>query len=256
MTRFRLPRLPRRLLVQAAWIVAVGGTSTAQADPLDANACLESPARAAQVAASDGSMVATLQSALGEVAVPEHVQRIFARLVDASRSGAPREYRLLGYSGPTFTAHAAAPGHVLVSQRVWIDSGVEEADIAAVLAHELAHLKLLHAHAAGCRALKFVDDARWDLGAAVQAVLRVARQDRDVAKAWNAMHQRFELEADAHAVTVLRAAGYPPQALARLLRRLASQSDAQARGGDSATHTHPALAARIEAVERVVVTRY
>ncbi|HEU4621193.1 MAG TPA: M48 family metalloprotease [Burkholderiaceae bacterium] len=217
---------------------------------IDTPACVTSPIRAQQVAASDSAMVATLQAALGEVAVPESVKLIFARLTAANSAEPARDYKLLGYRGPAFTAHAAAPGVVLVSDRLWTEAGRSESDIAAVLAHELAHLQLAHSHIAGCRALKFVDSEEWDIGAAVQAVLKVAKKEPSVAQAWNTMQQRFEFEADALGLTFLRRAGYDPRALPRLLRRLSERSDSAERDAQTTASTHPALQRRIEAAER------
>lgn len=216
------------------------------AGAFDAQACLASDLRAQQTAASDRAMAAALREALGTVDVPPAVSALYARLIVAAGLGAPRDFMLVGVDGPAFAAHAAAPNVVLLSKAVWTDAASTD-EIAAVLAHELSHLRARHAQIAGCRALRFVDDDRWDVGRALQAVLRVAKTEPAVASAWNAMLRRFEFEADAAALDVLRAADIDPRALLRLLARVDAASH-PAEGADDATHPSPR--ARIDALER------
>lgn len=197
-------------------------------------------------------MVATMRGALGEVDVPPAIRRTFERLVTHSGGAPASAYTLLGYRGTVFTAHAAWPRVVLISDKMWLD-GSSEDDVAAVLAHEIAHLQLKHSRIAGCRALKFVDTETWTIADAVQAVLRIAKTEPLVAQAWGAMLRRFEFEADALALDILRNGNFDPGALARLLTRLADEHVESDRTAAGHSATHPALRERIAALQAAAV---
>jgi metalloprotease len=118
---------------------------------------------------------------------------------------------------------------------------IDEHELAAVLAHEVAHIELGHSRQAEVRETM----TRWatmalppGMGAAVKMGARVAVQALKKRSSREA-----ELEADAWALGLLKQAGRDPEAMARFLKKTAAWS-----GGGGLWSTHPAAADRIEAL--------
>lgn len=186
-----------------------------------------------------------------------HRQRItahFDALVSADGDAVP--HRLLFRDGKVIGANALAlpDGSIVVTdQLVDLAGGGEDADalLAAVLAHELGHVRerhglrlMLQASATGLFMAWYVGDFSALLAGAPAALLHASYS------------RTMEADADAYAVRMLRANGRSPEGLATMLERLEAshrKADDGGDGGDGGVRlhyldSHPATAARIRAI--------
>ena len=183
---------------------------------------------------------------------PEEQQRIeaiFARLRTSLADESAREAatRLVLRGGGLLGANAfALPSGLVVVTDELLEQLEEDDELAAVLAHELGHLR--HRH--GLRLLLqnlgvgvLVAGALGDfvsissLAASVPTVLLQLQYSRS-----------FELEADDFALDLLEHAGLPPRALAGALERMTTFRG-EAPDRLAYFSTHPATAQRIERIE-------
>jgi predicted Zn-dependent protease len=152
---------------------------------------------------------------------------------------------------------ASPGGHIFLTRALVECAGSEDA-LAAVIAHEIAHIQLRHA-AAIIENQRMVRDltaaadraasiAAKELSAAERAVLfrESVRETIDVLLK-NGFTQAQEFDADAEAMALLAGAGYNPQGLIEILKVL-DKSQKDHPGGFNATH--PAPAWRIGNAER------
>lgn len=174
----------------------------------------------------------------------------------AKKSSMPRTYRgyhfgILETSEPNAYA---CPGGIILITRGLIKLCQNEDELAAVLAHEVAHV----AHKDGVNS---INKARWtevlttagtqaakQYGSGVTGSLVSMFESSidDVFKtiAVNGYSREAEKNADREAVTTLTRAGYDPGALAAILGRLSSKG-----GGGGIFRSHPLTTDRVEAVK-------
>ena len=144
-------------------------------------------------------------------------------------------------------AFAGPNGYIFVTRGA-LDLMEDESEFAGVLAHEMTHV--LHLH--GLQGVK--DASRAD---AVKKGLGVALKQKDRFGLFNTFaepvkegvintgyNQPQEFDADKNGVSIVVAAGYDPNGLARFLERLGG------RGG--AFSTHPGSAARVSRVKQQI----
>ena len=148
-------------------------------------------------------------------------------------------------------AFAAPGGLIFVSRGMSQLAGSEDA-LAAVLAHEIAHVQLQH----GIKAIKksrfaeigslLADEATKNLGAGERGKLEAAFggsiEDITSTLMTAGYSKTAEYQADKEAVTILRRAGYDPRALEDLLGALAAQEGKKKGFFD----THPPASTRAE----------
>jgi beta-barrel assembly-enhancing protease len=177
----------------------------------------------------------------------------------ARKSSQPRTYR--GYHfGILETSDMnayACPGGIILITRGLIKECQNEDELAAVLAHEAAHV----AHKDG---VKSINQARWTEvlttagaeatrqyagGVAGQLVTLFESSIDDVFKTLvvNGYSRGAEESADREAVSTLTRAGYNPAALAAILARLNSRG-----GGGGIFRSHPLTSQRVDAVKTLV----
>ena len=205
-------------------------------------------------------------SFLDDVLLRDYLQGIVDRLTVAADATAepeaPRRFVVEVLRDPTFNAFALPGGFICMHTGTVVDAqGVDE--LAAVFAHEMSHITQRHvaqkiAHAG--------TDTLISVGSLVLAILAGAAGNGNAAQGLAmggqaaaidrtlAFSRNVERDADRVGIAVLRASGYPPQAMASMLERLQSMSrldggdvfaflqdhpldseriaDAQARGGD------------------------
>lgn len=189
---------------------------------------------------SQGSQIATPQVDPQEVAIAEAehpkilaayggtyedsrlettVARIVGRLVAASPEPW-RSYRLTILNSPIINAFALPGGYVYVTRGLLALTS-DSSELAAVIAHEMAHVTQRHAFA---RAAK-VEQAQM-VGRVVQEVVHdpavartaMASSERSLAS----FSQAQELEADQMGIETMAKAGYDPFGAARFLHAMAS----------------------------------
>jgi len=147
----------------------------------------------------------------------------------------------------------ACPGGLILVCRGLVDCCRSEDALAAVLAHEIAHV----AHKDGLRAIKKSRLTAALTTLSVEAARNLGSEDLkklteqfagsidDVVQALvnNGYARKFEYEADAAAVANLREVGYSPHALANMLEVMATRWDPR---GPGFMRTHPSPRDRID----------
>lgn len=207
------------------------------------------PAPAAAAAASEHPrLVAAYGGVYNDPQVERAIARAVGRLVAASDAPA-QSYRITILNSPAVNAFAMPGGYLYVTRGL-LALANDTSEVAAVLAHEMAHVTADHAMARQRRA---------EAAAVVTKVAATVTQDQQVAR--NAIaksqmslaqfSQAQELEADAIGVRTLGRAGYDPFAAARFLNSMGQYADLKTprRDGGQATDflsTHPATPERIE----------
>jgi predicted Zn-dependent protease len=167
-------------------------------------------------------------------------------------------YHVIILDSPEFNAFATPGGHILITKGL-VDAASSEEMLAALIAHEFAHILLSH----GVNTIADMRLSNELTSIADRAAGIAARESQEAARAVlfrnsvtglvdtmmkNGYSQVQEYEADSTAVTLLNAAGYNSGALVELLKLLQRTQSSQ-KGGYSSTH--PSLANRLNNVEQL-----
>ena len=170
-------------------------------------------------------------------------------------------YRVIILDSPEINALATSGGHIFITKGL-VEAAASEDMLAAIIAHELAHIMLKHS-------LSMIDDMRlYDEMSAMadraiefagnsERAARLSYFRNSVAATLDALvkdgySQDQEFDADEGAIVLLAASGYNPQALLEILRILEGVQASQ-RGGFN--NTHPSPSQRILSAARFV-TQY
>ncbi|HEX2892008.1 M48 family metalloprotease [Vineibacter terrae] len=255
-----VPNLEQRLRRVLSLLLAVLGLAlvTACASSNDTPATTAAPAasREGQPVLADAQRAAALRRYGGpytEGSVAGYVERVGQQLVAANGLGTGT-WRFTVLSSPQVNAFATEQGDVFVTRGL-LAVLQDEAELAAVMGHEMGHV--LARHAAQRRA----QEAR-----IYQTAIEVARSTRDpqLALAFAEMElvqaraysRDQEFEADRLAIQLLTKAGFDSTAAARSLQRLLDYNLLQARvlglppdvfDRQSRFATHPRTVDRVEA---------
>lgn len=161
-------------------------------------------------------------------------------------------YRFLVLDSDEINAFATPGGLIFVS-RGMLRCCPDEDAVAAVLAHEIAHVQLRHGiqsieQSRKVEALKVLAvEGTKTFGKKELADLTKTFEDSigDITSTLinNGYSRAFEREADADAVKILSRVGYDPNALAAMLREMGKRLKP---GGPDFAKTHPSPASRIE----------
>ena len=179
-----------------------------------------------------------------------------ALVVNSSRPDIFNGYHVNILDSAEVNAFATSGGHIFVTRGL-IDSANSEDTLAAVIAHEIAHIQLQHG-------LKAIKNSRFSQAILVTATSAVGvATGNDVAELTsvfnesigeilitmvnNGYSQSQEFEADSFALSLLAAAGYEPSSLETMLNALET-SQGKHPGGFNKTHPTPAK--RIESVKK------
>lgn len=190
-------------------------------------------------------------------AVERAVARVVGRLVAASDEPT-RSYRVTILNSPAVNAFALPSGDLYVTRGL-LALANDEAELAAVVAHEIAHVTAQHAAARERRAqaaavadrvlASMVDDREAE---------RLARQNTESSLA--RFSQAQELEADEIGVATLARADFDPYAAARFLEGMARfadlpDADPGAEERPDFLSSHPTTPARVARARRTA-SRY
>lgn len=225
-TRHRLA-LPAVGLAALAFVLVGCNTVTGPGSPTAAvfSADLESkpPARASTADELDTEEHKRIVAAYGGIYRNSKVEQtlvpIVSRIVAASdRPDQP--YRITILNSPAINAFALPGGYLYVTRGL-LALASDSSEVAAVLAHEMAHVTANHAAARQNKAR--------DAQIVSRAVADVDPASREVALASSrrtlaTFSQQQELEADAMGVRTIGKAGYDPFAAARFLTTMAEYS--------------------------------
>ncbi|MDR1412164.1 MAG: M48 family metalloprotease [Spirochaetaceae bacterium] len=167
-------------------------------------------------------------------------------------------YHVLVLDSNAINAFSSPAGHIFITRGL-VGCAPSEDALAAVIAHEIAHIQLEHS-------ITLLADKDISLMLELDEVARRSRQRaarlrpvserisslRESVQAMtdalftNGYTQKQEFEADIHALSLLRAAGYQPSALVDLLRVFQQR---QERSRSVFYSTHPAPSLRINNIQ-------
>ncbi len=246
---------PRGLGSVAAVLLVVGtmaGCSSVGGigDPLISNApgpALTSGPITAPTDPEHDRIVASYGGVYDDPAAAQAVARAVGRLVAASDDPS-QSYRITILNSPAINAFALPSGNLYVTRGL-IALADDTSEVAAVIAHEMAHVTARHAIARARRA-----EAASEVNRVVANVMQDHDQQRLALASTQLSLARFsqvqELEADAIGVRTLARAGFDPFAASRFLSSMARYADYKAmRGGASRNpdflSSHPSTPERI-----------
>jgi predicted Zn-dependent protease len=179
----------------------------------------------------------------------QYVNRICQTLaINSSQPTAYNGYHVIILDSAEFNAFASPGGHIFITKGLAAAAASEDM-LAAVIAHELAHIMLKHSIDI-INEVRFTDDmmAVADRAASIAAKNSTSAAQllyfrESVAKSIdtlmkNGYAQSQEFNADMEAVVLLAYAGYDPSALVDMLRVLQRVQSSQ-KGGWYTTHPSP-----------------
>lgn len=228
--------------------LGLGAASMAAADDGSATGtalerCLASADRTHELHA--GEHRAALARKVQAVPVPPRVHRLLAQVRAHARLPKGMQVALVGTAGGR-SASAFASGTIFLGSRLWQgDSALDDAQLAAVLAHELAHLEAGDVKHRLCEAVAHAGAEHVALADATQVVHRKIWSGRsDLAVQMMQRNHLRELRADRRGTELLARAGFPARAMADMLLKVSPHAD------DSGSH--PGIEARLENLGVVV----
>ena len=166
---------------------------------------------------------------------------------------------LLILDSPELNAFSSSGGHIFITKGL-VEAMTSEDMLAAIIAHELAHIKLKHA-------AKMIEDMRFydgmtaianrafefsgnSSGAQRLAEFRASVTTLTDTMLRNGYSYSQEFEADQEALSLLAATGYDPGALREVLNMLRTT---QSSGGTGIFATHPSAVERVRNIERWLI---
>lgn len=198
---------------------------------------------------------------LHDVVLHDYLQGIIQRLTPAADAAAepdaPHRFELFLLRDATFNAFAL-PGGFMGVHTGLVEDARAEAQLAAVFAHELSHITQRHI---AQRLARAGGDNLLSIGSLVLAILAGASGNGQAAEGLALGGQaaamdralRFsrnnERDADRVGTGILRAAGYPPQAMASMLERLQNMSRLDNADVYAFLQDHPLTSERIADAE-------
>lgn len=195
----------------------VGAASAAQ------GTCVQDPTRAHELRVLDEIQIIELMERHEVVAAPRRLHTMLASLVAASpklRQGPA--VHLLAYEDAELNAYAADHGMVILTSAMWsAKEDLSDDELAAVMAHELAHIEgrdsLVEACAnlqrLGQSAMRF-EDAR------DRMALEMFNPRSSLARQAQQQLHAQEHAADVRAIELLRRVGRNPQAMVSVLAKI------------------------------------
>lgn len=158
------------------------------------------------------SRISRLQSG-ADPALAEYVQRLGAHLAERLPGrGIPYRFYLL--DSPVVNAHAGPGGHIYVHAGL-VEALDSEAELAAILGHEIAHVEARHVAAL----------FHYELALQRQGLDGLGRVSDVLRRTWGRGYRQYqELEADALGLRLLVESGYDPMAASRAMRRISGDT--------------------------------
>jgi len=191
-------------------------------------------------------------SVIDDPLLTDYLEGLGNRLVTTSGSGTGR-YHFFFVEDPAINAFAGPDGHIGVFSGL-VSISQSESELAAVLAHEIAHVTQRHllrsfeqrkhmsipATAALIVAAVLGAQVDADLGAATAAGIQAVAVQRQIN-----FTRDHEKEADRIGIVTLAAAGFDPYAMPGFFERLARANRAHEIGAPEFLRTHPVTTNRI-----------
>lgn len=164
-------------------------------------------------------------------------------------------YHFIVLDTDIINAFAAPGGYIFITQGA-INQVQDEAELAAIIAHEMGHIELRHyVKKVGLRSQK--TNAEEGLGAilaggdraAMQALSEALDATMEILFTKGLQSKKDEYEADQTSVFLLANAGYDPSALKRYFSRIADINNSNTQ---TLAETHPPLADRITEITHLM----
>ena len=243
---YGMPRFPALLLGLCALVLWPAGAAAQ-------TACLNSPARAHEIRVLDERQVSEMMDHAAVQPVPQRLHGMLRTLVQASpRLRQGPAIHLLGFEDPELNAYAADHGLIVLTSALWsARHNLSDDELAAVMAHELAHIERSDALAEACANLLRLRDE----SLSVEAVRERMAQElfnpySHLAREARLLLHEQEHEADRRGIALLRAVGRNPQAMVTVLAKLHG-------GGTPALNllmgsSHPELRERLQRAQAAV----
>jgi predicted Zn-dependent protease len=230
----------------ARFFSLVLGGVLAASPALAREACVRDPARVHELRVLDEMELTDMVEQHPVLAVPETLHQMLRSLVAASpRLKAGPAIHLLAFDDPEYNAYAANHGLVILSSALWRGAApLDEDELAAVIAHELAHIENHDALVEACGLLDRLGQPQLSIEAAREQMglqmfnphSRLAREAREV------LHAQ-EHAADLRGIELLRQVGRRPAAMASALAKI---HGAEVKGSPLLTAgTHPEVRERL-----------
>ncbi|MGV8839373.1 MAG: M48 family metalloprotease [Bauldia sp.] len=201
-------------------VVALAACSPLGAGPVDAPATATTSTASASFPVSDqhDRIVAQYGGVYRDAELERTLARIVGRLVAASDDPS-RSYAITILNSSSVNAFALPEGYLYVTRGL-LTLAADASEVAAVLAHEMAHVTADHAAQRQNQALTaaIVDNVVTDaVAGGPEAQIAVATSQRTLAS----FSQQQELEADIIGIRTVARAGYDPYAASRFLQAMA-----------------------------------
>jgi predicted Zn-dependent protease len=189
----------------------------------------------------------------------QYVNRICQTLaINSPQPVAYNGYHVIILDSAEFNAFATSGGHIFITKGL-AEAAASEDMLAAIIAHELAHIILQHS-------VEMINEMRFtnEMMAAADRAAELAARNSANARQFmqfresitktvdtllkNGYSQYQEFDADKKAMELLASAGYDPSALTEMLRVLQRVQTSQKGGFNT---THPSPGERIANVEKL-----
>lgn len=192
---------------------------------------------------------------LNDPAIEAYLNDLGYKLASHS-SGNQRIFDFFVLQDPTVNAFALPGGHIGVHTGL-ITTAESEAELSAVLAHEISHVTQQHL----ARMIASQDRSFWPTMAALAVAILASRSNPDAGtaaiagvQALNMQNQlsfsrEYEQEADRIGFDVLQSAGYDPHAMASFFERLQRSNRLYETNAPAYLRTHPLTYQRIADIE-------
>ncbi|MDR0443999.1 MAG: M48 family metalloprotease [Treponema sp.] len=179
----------------------------------------------------------------------DYVNRICqAIVINSTNPASYNGYHVMILNTQEYNAFATPGGHIFITKGL-VEAANSEDELAALIAHELAHIVLRHAAEIidGMSLANQLDSIASQAAAlagnsqSAQKVLALRKATSSIVDTMmkNGFSRDQEYAADARALELLNAAGYDPRALISMLQVLQRVQSGQ-RGGFNSTHPTPA----------------
>ncbi|PZO18354.1 MAG: hypothetical protein DCF26_08085 [Burkholderiales bacterium] len=211
------------------------------------SACVDDPVRAHELRVLDEIQITELMERFEVVAAPQRLHLMLASLVAAAprlRSGPA--VHLLAYEDADLNAYAADHGMVILTSAMWsMKENLSDDELAAVMAHELAHIEGHDSLVEACTNLQRLKPQPLRIEEARDRMaLEMFNPRSPLARAAQQMLHAQEHAADIRAIELLRSVGRNPQAMVSVLAKI--HGTAPSALNLLMGTTHPELRARLE----------
>jgi len=248
--------LPPSLLLFLTFLLLISLSCVRNPATRKVHARLLSPEAEKKIGKDTKAKIEKEYKVLESTEVTKYVDKIGQKL--AAVSDRPTvDYEFTVLDSDLINAFAAPGGYVFITRGL-LENIEDEAELAMVLGHEIAHVAALHGvqiiqKQMGQNALTILGTIGAALVAGPEAMLVVSKTGSLFSSLYLLGYSREkELEADNIGLQYMLRAGYDPQASLRFLKELQKGEDKDLEGWDLYFRTHPATSERIDIIKHMI----